>query len=153
MIAFMVFSVLFGGLTFKIIAVGGIEAVLADLMASTCTNNTAIPCDYQALLGAAGMALVIVTSWFIYFIRVIGSAEEEFNTEDKEPSRAYNDDMADILADIQNLGGVENLKALAEWKGIPYTTLRRYVKRFEIDGYVMVISNGKGSPVVVEVLP
>jgi len=40
-------------------------------------------------------------------------------------------------------------RSLANYKGIPYSTLRRWVEKYEADGYVKIENNGKGKPVEV----
>jgi len=148
----LVISVFMGLIVFKILAVGGLAVVFADLMASTCVN-TGVACEYNSLMGALGFALVFLTSLVISFVKSILHIENitkvEFDVIDNEPCRSYNEDMVKTLTTIQSLGGIENLMALANFKGIHYTTLRRYVDKFEEDGYVTVHSNGKGKPVEV----
>ena len=157
LVTFAAGSVIFGLITFKIIAVGGIEAVLAELMASTCATNAAVPCDFQTLLAGIGLALVVTTSLFISVVKSLVLADNNFMAdppvkEVDNPCQFYNNDMSDLLVEIRKLGGVENLHSLAQWKGLSYSTLRRYVLRFEKDGYVKVKSNGKGKPVIVELV-
>lgn len=148
----LVISVFMGLIVFKILAVGGLAVVFADLMASTCVNS-GIACEYNSLMGALGFALVFLTSLFISFAKSIlyfdNITKVDFEILDNEPCRSYNEDMVKTLTTIQSLGGIENLLALANFKGIHYTTLRRYVDKFEEDGYVTIHSNGKGKPVEV----
>ena len=138
-------AAIFGSVAFKIIAVGGIEAVLAELMAATCVNNSTIPCDFQSLLAGAGLALVICTGLAIAVMREVVKMEVVPFEDQYEPSRGYNDTMAEVLRDIQGLGGLESLHAFGNFKGIHYTTLRRYIDRYERDGYVTIHSSGKGA--------
>lgn len=148
----IVISVFTGLIAFKILAVGGLAVVFADLMASTCVN-TAVACEYNSLMGGLGFSLVFLTSFVIAFAKLIIYLEDvdriEYEVIEDEPCRSYNEDMVKTLKTIQSLGGIENLMALANFKGIHYTTLRRYVEKFEEDGYVTVHSNGKGKPVEV----
>jgi len=150
LITFLVLSAVFAAVTFVIVAAGGLETIIAQQMAAACINNPGVPCDYQLLLATVGMTLVLITSWSIYFFRTVINAENSFNAQDTDPSAEYTEHMKSVLIDIQTLGGVENLNALADWKGIPYTTLRRWVSQFEKDGYVTVHSNGRGCPVTVD---
>lgn len=151
----IIISVFMGLIVFKILAVGGLAAMFADLMASTCIN-TGVPCEYNALMGGLGFALVFLTSFaiafiklFMFFEKIIDIDEIEFEVLEDEPCRRYNEDMVKALTTIQNLGGHENLRSLSVFMKIHYTTLRRYVDKFEEDGYVTIHSDGKGKPVEV----
>jgi len=154
LVIYLTASVLIGMLVFKILAVGGIEAVLAQLMAVTCVNNPGIPCDFYSLLAGIGLSLVILTGLAIAIMRETLKIERvPFQTpEDPGPCISYNVEMVDVLRTIQKLGGVENLNGLANWKGIPVTSIRRYVTQFEKDGYVTVHSSGKGSPLEIRLV-
>jgi len=160
MVAALGASVVLGLTTYNIIATGGLAALLAQLMAYTCTGSDNIPCNFNTLLGGVGMALVLVTSIAIVTLRVIRDAENKianssiYDTEkEKDPVKYYNEEMADVLRFIIALGPeIECLRTLAIYKGINYSTLRRWVYQFQSDGYVRVHSNGKGAPVRIEVL-
>lgn len=154
LIIYLTASVLIGGIVYKILAVGGIEAVIAQLMAATCVNSAGIPCDYNALLAGVGLSLVILTAAAIAIMRETLKIEKVPFYDDLDPDpgpcKNYNSEMISVLRTIQKLGGVENLHGLAAWKGIPYTSMRRYVDQFQQDGYVKVNSNGKGAPVRID---
>ena len=125
-------------------------------MVSACTNSAAVPCEFNTLLGGIGLSLVFVTGFFIAFMRLVGILRNGENNEilhfmeaEIEPSKSYNDELALLLKDIQGLGYIDNLLGYAQWKNIPYTTMRRRVEQLEKDGYVKIHSNGKGTPVEV----
>lgn len=149
-------SVMIGMIVFKIILVGGIEAVLAQMMAVTCVNSPGIPCDFNVMLAGIGLSLVVLTGAAIAIMRETLKIEKvPFQDADNNRSGgclSYNVEMVDVLSTVQKLGGVENLNGLANWKGIPVTTMRRYVYQFQKDGYVTVHSKGKGSPLDVRLV-
>lgn len=141
---------------YQIMAAGGVEAVIAQLMAATCANNPNIPCEFNVLLGGVALALIILSSLavtvnaaIIYISENTDSAEMAI---EQQPSSCYNEEMVRLLRTIQDLRTVENLKGLADWKGMALTTARRYCEQFERDGYIKIYSNGKGSPVRIETL-
>lgn len=141
-----------GALVYKILAVGGIEAVLAQLMAATCINRAGIPCDFNTLLAGVGLTLVILTGLAVAVLRETVKMENVSfqDLADAGPCRAYTEEMSKVLRYVQALGGVdtiEGLKGLGNWLGIPYTTMRRYMEQFKKDGYITIESNGRGAPV------
>lgn len=142
----VVVSSMLAAVVYLIIRDGGIEALLARTMAAACLSNPSLDCEYQNVLGVLGMSLVLLTSIVIYSMRLFNDLFNQVNIDKEEMSRSYNDDMISLLTDIQRLQTVENLKGLADWKGMAYTTVQRYIKTFEQDGYVTVVRNGKGSP-------
>ena len=154
LVIYLVASVLIGFVVYKILAVGGIEAVLAQLMAAACVNNSGVPCDFNTLLAGTGLTLVILAGAAIAIMRETLKIENvpfyDDLTQDLGPCKNYNSEMTEVLNTIQKLGGVENLHGLAAWKGIPYTTMRNYITTFENDGYVKVNSTGKGAPVRID---
>lgn len=152
LIIYLTASVLIGLVVYKIIVVGGIEAVLAQLMANTCATNPAVPCDFTTLLAGTGLSLVILTGLAISIFRQTIKMED-VPFYDIEPSngasRNYNEDMVKVLRYIQALGGVDdikNLRGLGDWIGVPYTSMRRYVSRYQADGYIVIQNNGQGAP-------
>ena len=152
----LVVSVFAGLAVFKIMAVGGLAFVFADLMVFTCTT-TGIPCEINTLMGGIGLALVVLTSLVIATARIVTSDQSFFNGPeyeylDGEPSRVYNDQQVYFLRFIQALGGLKNLRKYANVLDIPYTTAKNHVDQFERDGYVKIHSNGQGSQLDIEVL-
>jgi hypothetical protein len=150
--AYLTAAVLLALVVYGVMAAGGIAGILAQLMAVSCING--ITCEFDALMGGAGLSLVLITGATIAIIRETAKIERVpfQDNENTEPCRFYSDEMNKALETIQRLGGVENLHSLANFKGIPYTTMRRYVEKFETDGYVKVINNGKGKPVEVNLI-
>ena len=152
LIIYLTASVLIGLVVFNIIVVGGIEAVLAQLMANTCAANAAVPCDFTTLLAGIGLSLVILTALAIAIFRQAAKIEDVpfYAVEPTNgASRNYNEDQVKVLRYIQALGGVDdikNLRGLGDWIGIPYTSMRRYVDRYQADGYITVQNNGQGAP-------
>ena len=138
-------STFLGLIVLKIMAVGGIPAVLADLMASTCTG-TGIPCDFNLLLGGVGLSLVVITTFFITTMKLtqfqIDFAMEE---ENSNPCESYNDQQLTALKVIQAVDGQPSYNRIANFLDIPYTTFRSYMDKFEADGYVKTQRNGQGS--------
>lgn len=154
LVIYLVASVLIGFVAFKVLAVGGIEAIMAQLMAVTCVNNPGIPCDYNTLIGGIGLSLIILTGVAIAIVRETIKIEKVpfRDAEDITGRLTYTKEMNNTLRTIQKLGGAENLKGLADWKGIPYTTIRRYVEQFEKDGYITIHSSGKGAPLEIRLV-
>jgi len=153
----IVMSVFLGLIIFKILAVGGLSAVLADLMYSTCVS-TNIPCDFNTLLGGVGLSLMVVTTFFITTMKMVVRENVIFQDElidmedDKEPCRNYNTKQIEMLRLIQSLKGTKNLRKFSAFADIPYMTARNYMDLFERDGYIKVHSNGQGSQVEIEVI-
>lgn len=153
---YAVASVALGLIVFKILAVGGIEALIAELMATTCINSAGIPCDFNTLYAGIGLTLVVLTGLAVAVLRETVKMERvpfQDVQDDPGPSRVYNDEMIKVLRYIQALGGVEDiqgLKGLGDWLGIPYTSMRRYVEQYQRDGYVTIHNNGKGAPVRIQ---
>jgi len=151
----IVMSVFLGLIIFKIMAVGGLSAVLADLMYSTCVS-TNIPCDFNTLLGGIGLSLMVVTTFFITTIKLVVREnvifQDEMYEDEKEPCRNYNGKQIEVLRLIQSMNGTKNLSKFATFTEIPYMTIRNYMDLFERDGYIKQYSNGKGSQVEIEVV-
>lgn len=149
-------STFLGLIVFKIMAEGGLSAILAELMASTCINSDNIPCEFNSLLGGIGLSLMVVTTFFITTMKLITREtvlfDVDFDKDNEEPCRNYNSAQVETLRIIQALGGAKNLMKLANYRDTPYTTMRNYVDQFERDGYVKIHSEGKGSQIEIEVL-
>jgi len=148
-------SVFLGLIIFKIFAVGGLSAVLADLMYATCTS-TGIPCEVNLLLGGVGLSLMVITTFFITTMQLITREHVMFSDEIEldrdEPCRYYNDKQSEILRIIQAMKGTTNLRKFSTYMETPYTTTRNYMDQFERDGYIKIHSNGKGTQVEIEVI-
>lgn len=149
-------SVFIGLIVFKIMAVGGLAVIFGDLMANTCINLS-LPCDVNILMGGLGFSLVFLTTFFIIFSRLFFLFEniKTVTFEDdyiQEPSRVYSEEMVKVLRTIQGLGGCENLLSLANFQGVPYTTMRNYINQYESDGYIAVSRNGQGSPITISLI-
>jgi len=146
-------SVMLGLLVFKIMAVGGLSAVLAELMASTC--DPGVYCDFNIRMGGIGLALVVVTTFFVATIqlinypRVSGLFDENKHTE---PCKYYNEQQVEMLRTLQAMGGTKNLRRFANLMDIPYTTARNHIGQFKRDGYIKIHTNGQGSQIEIEVL-
>ncbi len=152
---YLVAAVGLGLIVFRIIATGGITALLAQLMATSCVNSAAIPCDFNTLLAGIGLAIVILTGLAIAIMRQAIELERvEFTDtiESTEPSRSYNAEMAKLLRDIRGLRVIDGIKGLADLRGMAVTTARRHCEQFEKDGYIVIYSNGKGSATRIEAI-
>lgn len=154
-IAIMISSFL-GLIIFKIMALGGLSAILADLMASTCINSNTIPCDFDSLLGGIGLSLMVITTFFITTMKLITREHvmfaDEIGLDENEPCRNYNSAQVETLRVIRALNGEKNLRKFATYMEIPYSTARNYMEIFERDGYIKIHSNGKGTQVEIEVI-
>lgn len=139
-------SAVLASVVYLIVLDGGIEAILARTMVAGCQSIPGMVCEFQPAYAVLAMSLVLLTSLVIYAMRLLTLTSIDI-IQEKELCQSYNDDMISLLTDIQRLREVENLKGLADWKGMAYTTARRYVETFERDGYVEVERNGKGSPI------
>ena len=148
-------SVFLGLIIFKILAVGGLSAVLADLMYSTCAS-TNIPCEFNSLLGGIGLSLMVVTTFFITTIKLVVKENvlfrEELISDFQEPCRNYNDKQIEFLRILQAMNGTTNLRKFSTYMETPYTTTVNYIDLFERDGYIKKHSNGQGTQVNIEVL-
>ena len=144
-------STFLGLIVLKIMVVGGISAVLADLMASTCTT-TGIPCDFNLLLGGIGLSLVVITTFFITTIKLTQFQIDFAMDGDPLPYENYNEQQLTALKVIQAVDGKPSYNRIANFLDIPYTTFRGYMDRFEKDGYVKTQRNGQGTPVQIDVL-
>lgn len=154
LVAILISSIL-GLIAFQIMASGGLPALFANIMASACMT-TGIPCDYGVTIGVVALSLILITSFVVAFVRIINRDVANFelsvDLDEKQPSRYYNEKQVEVLRFIQALNGTENLSRIANLLNVPYTTARNYVELFERDGYVKIVSNGKGSPVEIEVI-
>lgn len=151
----IIMSVFLGLIIFKILVVGGLSAVLADLMYSTCVS-TNIPCDFNTLLGGIGLSLMVVTTFFITTMKLVVREnvlfQEEMIEDDQEPCRFYNEKQVEVLRLIQAMKGTKNLSKFSTFTEIPYMTIRNYMDQYEKDGYIKQHSNGKGTQVEIEVI-
>ena len=149
-------STFLGLIVYKIMAVGGIPAIFAELMASACLDNPAVPCEFNTLMGGVGLAVVVLTAFTIALIRMVNKFEtvpfDYFFDNQDEPCRHYNEKQVKVLRVIQALGGEQNLLKFANYQDIPYTTMRNYMEQFEKDGYIAIHSNGKGAPLSIELI-
>ena len=157
-VAIAILSSTFLGLAvYKIMAMGGLSYLIADLMASTC-SSTGIPCEFNSLLGGVGLTLVLLTSFLIATVRIIVSEERQENIfykneiVDVAPCMSYNAKQVELLRLIQAMNGINNLRKFANLIDLPYTTAQNYVKQFERDGYVSINSNGQGSRLEIQVV-
>lgn len=150
----IMFSSFLGLIIFKIMAVGGLSAVIADLMASTCVNSTSIPCDFNVLMGGIGLSLMVVTTFFITTMKLISVENVMFQVDkiNNEPCRNYNSAQVETLRIIQAMNGTTNLRKFATYMQTPYSTARNYMDQFERDGYIKIHSNGQGTQIEIEVL-
>ena len=64
----------------------------------------------------------------------------------------YNDYQREVLESIIRLGRLESLSAFCQSVNVSYSTLYDWVMEFERDGWLVVTSNGSGSPMQIEVL-
>lgn len=146
-------STFLGLIVYKIMAVGGIPAIFAELMASACLNNPVVPCEVNTLLGGVALTLVVLTGFSLALIRLTAYFEKvpfTYVGED-EPCKHYNAKQIKVLRTLQALGGEKNLRKFANYQEIPYSTLRNYLDQFERDGYITVRSNGKGAPIHIDI--
>ncbi len=147
----LVTSVLLGLTVYYILAQpAGLAGVFGRAMAVTCVNTGY--CDYQSLLGAVGLSLVILTSFTTYFILTLKAGEDSDWEDEKAIPRHYVGRQKEMLEKIIGLKRVESLSGLSNFTGISYSTLYGWCEQFEEDGLVRVIRNGKGSPLVIESL-
>jgi len=148
-------STFLGLAVYKILAMGGLSYLIADLMVSTC-SATGIPCEYNMLLGGVGLTFVLLTSFLIATVRIIGTDEHPdmifHEMDNPEPCEVYNSKQVELLRLIQAMNGVNNLRKYANLIDLPYTTAQNYVKQFERDGYITIKSNGQGSQLEIEVV-
>ena len=145
-------STFLGLIVFKIMSVGGIPAVLADLMVSTCIS-TGIPCEFNSLLGGVGLSLVVITTFFITTMRLSLYQFKYMEMGDQdEKCHSYSEREKVALKVIQAVNGEMSYNRTANFLDIPYTTFRSYMDKFESDGYLVTERNGQGTPVKIDVL-
>lgn len=126
----------------------GLAGLFGRLMATTCVNTGY--CDFQSLMGALGLALVILSSFTAYFILRLKAAEDENWNDEPEICPGYRGRQREIFEKIMGLGTVESLSGFASFSGIPYSTLHGWCEKFEEDGFVEITRNGKGSAMIIK---
>lgn len=154
-LAVLTISALMGLLSFSLLAQpDGIAGVLGRMMAKTCVETGY--CDYWTLLGAVGLAMVLLTSFTVYTMMVIRKEErnmgEDDSAKDQEIYEKYKGKQLEVLEEIRGLKVVDSLSGYNAYKGLNYSTLYRWVQQFEKDGYVQIEGNGAGSPLKVKAL-
>ena len=151
MLTFLTGSALLGVFTYYVMSAGGLPHLLAGIMVSACVN-TAAPCDFYPLLGTMGLGLVVMTGLFIYVSVMMTGADMDddldlIETYSQDPDVVpYTERQLSVLNQIRGVRVIESLRSYAIWINEDYSTLYRWVKTFEKNGHVKIISNGKGSP-------
>jgi len=155
--AYLVTAVLTGLFAFKIIAAGGLAAVMANLMASACMNSVSVPCEFNSLLAGMALALTVTTSLFYIIANETKRLDQiEFTDlnngmDQPEYSSIEKNKVFKYLVALGGIDDIRNLSGLGAWIGVSYSTMYRYVKEFEKDGHIVITKNGSGIPMEIRI--
>lgn len=148
-------TVVMSVIVYKVMQYGGLAGFIGTIMAYNCDPSE---CNFNSSISIVAIVIFTLTALFIYTVKAGTNTLNKMNYheipaaltaptyQNTEKEKAYQ-----YLVALGGIDNISNLKELAAWLDIPYTTLYRYVKEFELDGHIAIVSNGAGIPMEIRI--